>query len=60
MYSHKLLVKYKLLWTVLESNLTECPKIKATALESIAAHTVGNFCQSLLAPEKARLGGYKC
>ena len=43
MYSHKLLVKYELLWTFWESNLTECPEIKATVLESVAAHTLGNL-----------------
>lgn len=43
MYSHKLLVKYELLWTFLESNLTECPEIKAAVLQSIAAHTEGHL-----------------
>lgn len=59
MFSHKLLVEYELLWTFLESNLTDCPEIKAAALPSAAAHISGNFCQSMGAPEEAKPSGYK-
>lgn len=51
MYSHKPLVKYELLWTFWESNLTECPEIKAIVLRSIAAHTVGNLPVHVGPPE---------
>lgn len=53
MYTHKLL-KCELLHTFLASNLTASSEIKVTVLWSVAALTVGNFCQSMWAPGESQ------